>query len=417
MVAAVAAVTATAVSAAFAVQLGRRAVADGPTRPAMRAWTVALGMFCVASAAMAAGTIVGWSEELFRAFYLFGAVLNVVWLAHGSSLANAQRTVTSRVVAAVMLATCFVLIRFVVDEPALYGPSLALGFVWALAHLPSSPSWLRRLETAVVWTWTVLAVWVVLDAEFVSVLPVEGLPEGRGLFRESVRGVAVAGNSLGSVVVIVGALASSAEQVWRWPGRRAARVLRDSLGERARTAWVDALADWVFAGRRGIDLAGRVRGNLLIALGVVVAALGGALSFLGDTAGHAVGLTIGVIIMYGGFRGAVAAPAAAAVADARAGNPRPAPGVPPDRLDPEPDRRPPRVVVYTRDGCGLCRTAEELAASEARDVVLVDIDADPVLQRRYHVRVPVVTVDGREVAEGHVAPGEIAAAVEHALAG
>lgn len=418
MVAAVAAVTATAVSAAFTVQLGRRAIASGPMRAAMRAWTIALGMFCAASAAMAVGTIGGWSEPLFRAFYLFGAVLNVVWLAHGSSLANAQRTVTSRVVAAVMVVTCLVLVRFAVDEPALYGPSLALGAVWAVAHLPSSPSWLARTETAVVWAWTVVAAWVVVSAAFVGPLPVDGLPEGRDLYEESVRGVAVAGNSFGSLVVIVGALASSAEQVWRWPGRRAGERLRDALAERAREGrgWVDAIADWVFVGRRGIDLAGRVRGNLLIALGVVVAALGGALSFLGDTTGHAVGLTLGVVIMYAGFRGAVAPTASAAAADARAGTPRAAAGVLADRLDTDPDRRPPRVVVYTRAGCGLCRAAEELALAEAKDVVLVDIDADPALQRRYNVRVPVVTVDDREVAEGHVTEGEIAAAVEHALA-
>lgn len=71
--------------------------------------------------------------------------------------------------------------------------------------------------------------------------------------------------------------------------------------------------------------------------------------------------------------------------------------------------RPRTVVVYTRDGCGLCRQAERLVADEARghDVRLVDIDADEALLRRYHVRVPVVTIDGREVAEGLVVPGEV----------
>ena len=78
--------------------------------------------------------------------------------------------------------------------------------------------------------------------------------------------------------------------------------------------------------------------------------------------------------------------------------------------------RRPVVVVYTRQGCGLCRTAEELVAAEARgaDVRLVDVDTDPELQRRYHVRVPVVTVDGAIVAEGLVAPGAIRRAVRRA---
>lgn len=76
----------------------------------------------------------------------------------------------------------------------------------------------------------------------------------------------------------------------------------------------------------------------------------------------------------------------------------------------------PAVVVYTRQGCGLCRTAEALAAAEARRAHLefVDIDADDALQRRYHVRVPVVTVDGEEIAEGHVEPGTIRRAVRRA---
>jgi glutaredoxin len=76
----------------------------------------------------------------------------------------------------------------------------------------------------------------------------------------------------------------------------------------------------------------------------------------------------------------------------------------------------PEVVVYTRRGCGLCRRAEELVRREARGAVVstVDIDTDPVLVERYTVRVPVVTVDGREVAELEVAPGEVRRAVARA---
>ena len=79
-------------------------------------------------------------------------------------------------------------------------------------------------------------------------------------------------------------------------------------------------------------------------------------------------------------------------------------------------RHRPTVVVYTRRGCGLCATAEGLARDEARraDVHLVDVDTDPDLQRRYHVRVPVVEVDGVEVAETLVQPGQVRAAVRAA---
>jgi glutaredoxin len=80
-------------------------------------------------------------------------------------------------------------------------------------------------------------------------------------------------------------------------------------------------------------------------------------------------------------------------------------------------RRDVEVVVYTRAGCGLCRTAESLVEAEASgaSVRLVDVDADEALVRRYGVRVPVVTVDGDEVAELHLAAGTVRRAVRKAL--
>jgi glutaredoxin len=79
-------------------------------------------------------------------------------------------------------------------------------------------------------------------------------------------------------------------------------------------------------------------------------------------------------------------------------------------------RRRPEVVVYTRQGCGLCRRAEELVAREARraEVRHVDVDTDEELIRRYSVRVPVVTVDGDEIAELEVAPGTVRRALRAA---
>jgi glutaredoxin len=78
--------------------------------------------------------------------------------------------------------------------------------------------------------------------------------------------------------------------------------------------------------------------------------------------------------------------------------------------------RRPEVVVYTRQGCGLCRRAEELVAREARRVEVrhVDVDTDEELVRRYGIRVPVVTVDDVEVAELEVAAGTVRRAVRAA---
>ncbi len=74
---------------------------------------------------------------------------------------------------------------------------------------------------------------------------------------------------------------------------------------------------------------------------------------------------------------------------------------------------PPVVVLYTRAGCGLCERAGRLARREAgrSEFRTVDVDTDPALTRRYGVRVPVITVDGVEVAELELAPGQVRRAV------
>jgi len=71
------------------------------------------------------------------------------------------------------------------------------------------------------------------------------------------------------------------------------------------------------------------------------------------------------------------------------------------------------VDVYTRERCGLCVEAERIVTTEARGATIrrIDIDADPELQLRYNLRVPVVVVDGTEVAEGRVVPGVVRAAL------
>jgi glutaredoxin len=75
------------------------------------------------------------------------------------------------------------------------------------------------------------------------------------------------------------------------------------------------------------------------------------------------------------------------------------------------------VVVFTRVGCGLCRAAEALVSREAAGATVrhVDVDSSPQLQERYGVRVPVIEIDGVEVAQLQVAPGSVRAALRSAL--
>jgi hypothetical protein len=66
-------------------------------RPHELAWTIALAMFALASAALAVGTTTGWDNGTFRAFYLLGAILNVPWLALGTVFLLAGPVVGRRV--------------------------------------------------------------------------------------------------------------------------------------------------------------------------------------------------------------------------------------------------------------------------------------------------------------------------------
>lgn len=73
------------------------------------------------------------------------------------------------------------------------------------------------------------------------------------------------------------------------------------------------------------------------------------------------------------------------------------------------------VTLYTRIGCHLCEAAEALLLTMVGPTVrlrVVDIDSEPELTERYTVRVPVVEVDGVEIAEYEVDPAQLAAALQ-----
>lgn len=53
-------------------------------KPHELAWSVAMGLFVVASAALWWAEGRGWSEASFRVFFMFGAIVNVPWLALGT---------------------------------------------------------------------------------------------------------------------------------------------------------------------------------------------------------------------------------------------------------------------------------------------------------------------------------------------
>jgi hypothetical protein len=211
---------AAAASAAFAAAVLRQYAHR--RRPYQLAWGVALTMFAVASLAVTVGVTAGWTPLSFKVYYLFGAILNVPWLALGTVRLLASRTV-------------------------------------------------GRAYAAALAAFTVLSV-VLVALAGVTPADLAGrlLPEGKEFLPPAVRALAVLGNTVGTLIVVGGALASG-------------------LGMRSRR-----------------ELRHRFEGNLLIALGVLLAAGGGVLAFLASSDKLALGLALGASVMYLGFRRASA---------------------------------------------------------------------------------------------------------------
>jgi hypothetical protein len=100
------------VSLTFAGLLVRQWVARH--RPAQAAWGVALLLFAGASFALFLGTVGGWSENEFKAYWLLGAVVNVPFLAQGELwLLIRDRRVTTATLLVVVFGTAYATARIV----------------------------------------------------------------------------------------------------------------------------------------------------------------------------------------------------------------------------------------------------------------------------------------------------------------
>jgi hypothetical protein len=151
---------------------------QGRRRRHEAAWSVALLLFAVAAGALAAGAQGGWTGPVFRAFYLFGAIVNV--------------------------------------------PVLALGTVYLLAGSRVGD----RLTLAVV-VFAAFAAGVVVTAPFTHPLPVDQLAQGSRVFGPLPRVLAAAGSAGGALVIFAGAA---------WSGWRVRRSAADG-----RLVWSNGL--------------------------------------------------------------------------------------------------------------------------------------------------------------------------------
>jgi hypothetical protein len=199
------------VSAAFAVAVAMRYARS--RRAALLAWAIGLAMFAVAALAGGLARTGPASDTEYQLFYLFGAILNVAWLALGTALILASRYL--------------------------------------------------RVWVAIVLALTVLAAYAVFAT------PVDlkvALDSGRGFPDGSLpRILAAIGSGVGSLVLIGGALWSA----------------------------------WVFLRQRRNGR--RALSNVVIAIGVLIAAAGGTVTFTGASGILEFTNLLGVSVMFAGF--------------------------------------------------------------------------------------------------------------------
>ncbi len=66
-----------------------------------------------------------------------------------------------------------------------------------------------------------------------------------------------------------------------------------------------------------------------------------------------------------------------------------------------------RLTLYSRPGCHLCDDARAVLERVGEPFDEVDIDGDDELLKRHLERIPVVTLDGDEIAELFVDEGRL----------
>jgi hypothetical protein len=135
---------AAAVALAFAAVLARRLAARW--RPHEAVWAVALLMYATASLAAALGVANGWTADEYRLYWLFGAVLNVPYLAQGEAYLLVRRRRIARVLLVVLVALS-VAATIIVWTASVNGAELSKALplgnrAWQASRLPYHLRWL-----------------------------------------------------------------------------------------------------------------------------------------------------------------------------------------------------------------------------------------------------------------------------------
>ncbi|HSL97804.1 MAG TPA: hypothetical protein VK831_04450 [Candidatus Deferrimicrobiaceae bacterium] len=287
-------------------------------RPYQLVWAIGMLWYALSAGTEFLGGAAGWSEPLYRAWYLIGAIWVAAWLGLGTVLLLAKTRF------GLMLVPAFLLLALislggarVYPETGIAPPiyaAVALGMAVAVAVLSY-----RRDER---WAW-VVAVAVVAGTALSAVLaavvplpapgwvvdPATGIPTGE-LFPGYLRLLTPLFNITGAVALTFGALFSTyvfmpKRRVIRYDlsrgqplGSYVANLGRAVVGFPINL--VASIPGAVAALVRG-RLHSRVPATLLIALGGLIPAITSGLNRFGITSGFFIGEFLGVVFLFAGF--------------------------------------------------------------------------------------------------------------------
>jgi len=283
------------------------------------AWAIGMLCFGVGSGCEALAAAGGWSDPLYRAWYLAGAVLTPAWLGLGTALLLAKTRFGYAYSVCFLLAGLFTLLTQAKYDYPNSGPAgglyLIAGIVLAVAIFAATYLGIQRwprIAAAGVVLGTLLGVVLVATATLMAgsfIDPATDQPTAT-LFPGYLRLLTPFMNVTGAFSLLFGALFSAYVFM---PKRRLLDYSLDSnqpfdhflfnlaIGVVAITVNLVASVPKAFRAWREGTLHSRVGATILIAAGAFVAAAGDTLNRIGITSPFAVAKLIAVVLLLWGF--------------------------------------------------------------------------------------------------------------------
>jgi hypothetical protein len=288
-------------------------------QPYQLVWAVGLGFYGIGAGAELLGATVGWNGVLYQAWYLAGAVWVAAWLGLGTIYLLARTRFAFAFAASLLLAGLFTYLtqqRYDYPSsgiaPVLYAAVAAVAAVaivalgWrrseAWAHVAAGVIVAGTLASAT------MMLLVTLPAPGYALDPATGTPTGE-LLPGYLRLMTPFMNISGAFALVLGALYSAYVFMpkrrlvtYSWRGRGTAGRLAALVVAPVAIVvnFLASLPGAVVALLRG-RLHSRVPATLLIAAGGMVVSVTSGLGRFGETSMHAIGLLVGLLLIFVGF--------------------------------------------------------------------------------------------------------------------